>query len=245
MRPLFDITKINNYTRTDKLPFECEQCSNIFYMEKKWVYLRIIKKKKIKFCSTKCAGFSRITAIEINCKQCNVVFIKRLSGLSKSGNNFCSSSCSAHYNNAHKTTGTRRSKLEVWLEEQLTGYFIKLNIIYNTKEAINSELDIYIPSLNLAFELNGIFHYEPIYGKDKLASIQNNDNRKFQACLERGIELVIIDSSGLKKFQAQKGEKYFQIIKTIIENKILELSLEVEPAVSPQQNLSIGVLGGT
>ena len=38
-------------------------------------------------------------------------------------------------------------------------------------EAINSELDVYVPSLNLAFELNGIFHYEPIYGEKKLNQI--------------------------------------------------------------------------
>jgi len=41
-----------------------------------------------------------------------------------------------------------------------------LVIHFNKKDAINSELDIYIPSLKLAFELNGIFHYEPIFGKE-------------------------------------------------------------------------------
>lgn len=59
-------------------------------------------------------------------------------------------------------------------------------------------MDIYIPVLSLAFELNGIFHYEPIYGEGKLLSIQNNDDRKFQACLEHDIELCIINSSEQK-----------------------------------------------
>jgi hypothetical protein len=72
----------------------------------------------------------------------------------------------------------------------------------------------------LAFELNGIFHYEPIYGNDKLAQIQNNDTRKFQACVERGIEMCTIDSSGLKYFKPKSAEKYLRIIVNIIDAKL-------------------------
>ena len=81
------------------------------------------------------------------------------------------------------------------------------------------ELDVLIPSLNLAFELNGIFHYEPIYGSDKLSSIKNNDERKFQACLEKGIELVIIDTSSQVYFKEKTSQKYFDIIENIIDIK--------------------------
>jgi hypothetical protein len=87
------------------------------------------------------------------------------------------------------------------LQEKLTILFPSLDIHYNRKDAINSELDIYIPSLKLAIELNGIFHYEPIYDQDKLDQIQNNDHRKFQACAENGISLCIIDTSSLKYFK--------------------------------------------
>ena len=66
---------------------------------------------------------------------------------------------------------------------------------------------------------NGIFHYEPIYGLEKLQSIQNNDTRKFQACLERGIELCIIDSSSQKIFSEKSSRKYLEIIVTIINKK--------------------------
>ena len=91
--------------------------------------------------------------------------------------------------------------------------------MFNDKQTINSELDIYIPSLKLAFELNGIYHYEPIHGQHKFNQIQNNDNRKFQACLENNIELCIIDSSGLKYNKPEKFKKYFDIIKAIINSK--------------------------
>ena len=71
----------------------------------------------------------------------------------------------------------------------------------------------------MAFELNGIFHYEPIFGESKLEQIQNNDSRKFQACLENGIELCIIDASSLTYFKEKSAKKYLDIITNIIDNK--------------------------
>jgi len=155
---------------------------------------------------------------QVQCKQCDKKFMRQPGQIkqSKSGNQFCSSSCAATYNNTHKTTGTRRSKLEKYLEEQLVILYPKLEIHFNRKDTINSELDIYIPSLKLAFELNGIFHYEPIHGQKKLAQIQNNDHRKFQACSEKNIGLCIIDSSKLKYFKPKNAQKYLDIIIKII-----------------------------
>jgi len=159
---------------------------------------------------------------QVQCKQCNKKFTRQPSQIkqSRSGNQFCCQSCAATYNNTHKTTGTRRSKLEKYLEEQLTQLYPNLEIHFNRKDAINSELDIYIPSLSLAFELNGIYHYEPIHGQEKLAQIQNNDNRKFQACLENNIELCIIDSSKLVYFKPKNAQKYLDIITNIINKQV-------------------------
>ena len=78
----------------------------------------------------------------------------------------------------------------------------------------------YLPKLNLAFELNGIFHYEPIFGESKLDRIQNNDNRKFQACLENGIELCIIDTSSQKYFKEKSSQKYLDIITNLVDSKL-------------------------
>jgi hypothetical protein len=71
----------------------------------------------------------------------------------------------------------------------------------------------------LAFELNGIFHYEPIYGESKWSQIQNNDNRKFQACIENKIELCIIDVSSHVYYKKQSAMKFLSIITNIIDNK--------------------------
>ena len=109
--------------------------------------------------------------------------------------------------------------MEIWIEENLKNKY-NFEILFNNKEIIGSELDIYIPHFKLAFELNGIFHYEPIFGNKKLEQTINNDNRKFQACLEKGIEFCIIDTSGSKKFKPERDKKYLDIIDNILEIKM-------------------------
>lgn len=173
------------------------------------------------FCDYKCAGrYKTLMQCQTkNCKQCGIEVVKTHSEMaaSKTGHFFCTKSCAAKYNNAHKKHGTRRSKLEVWLEAELRKQFPEIGFVFNGKEAINSELDIFIPELKLAFELNGIFHYEPIYGNEKLTSIQSNDQRKFAACHERNISLCIIDTSQLTYFKVEKATVFFNIIKGKIE----------------------------
>lgn len=215
---------------SDYLLFECEYCCSEFKKQKRFLKSYIKQKLNnpkarigsIRYCSKKCEYEKRKSyIIEKECNFCGVlIFTKNhLIKKSKSGNMFCSSSCSAKYNNTHKSKGYRRSKMEIWIEDELKKKY-NFQIVFNGKETINSELDIYIPSLKLAFELNGIFHYEPIYGVDKLNSIRNNDDRKFQACLEDKIELCILDVSGSKKFKPERDRKYLEIIEEIIESKL-------------------------
>ena len=103
----------------------------------------------------------------------------------------------------------------------MTQLYPSIHIDFNQKKAINSELDIYIPSLNIAFELNGIFHYEPIYGTNKLRQIQENDISKSKACHEAKIDLCIIDTSTQKYFKESTSQKYLDIINNIIKERLL------------------------
>jgi hypothetical protein len=198
--------------------FKCTLCNKDFERSKRNAYMSIKKNCK-PFCSKTCFNSFQTTKQQVLCKNCNKAFYKLLNQIKQSKNHFCSRSCSVTYNNKNKTKGNRRSKLEQYIELKLSEIYPNLQILYNNKEAIKSELDIYIPSLKLAFELNGIFHYEPIFGEDKLSNIQNNDNRKFQACLEQNIELCIIDTSSQKYFKESSSEKFLKIICEIINKK--------------------------
>ena len=168
------------------------------------------------YCSWECYR-SVVAWQDVCCLQCGKTFSKRNDQVRRSEHHFCSRSCSATWRNLHKTTGTRRSKLEVWLEERLRERYPNLEILFNAKEAIGAELDIHLPSLNLAFGLNGIYHYEPIHGEGKLASIQSNDHRKFAACAERSISLCVIDVSTMKKFKEKRAFAFLDIVCTIID----------------------------
>lgn len=222
MKTLYTQTEYDNARYKDKLALECFYCKKNFLREKSAIRKILLGQKtksSCKYCSKNCRYEDQITKVTVLCKNCNKIFQKKKNQAIKYTNHFCSHSCSATYSNKHKTTGTRRSKLEVWLETQLQISYPNLGILYNNKKTIGSELDIYIPSLSLAFELNGIFHYEPIYGDKKLSQIQNNDKGKFQACLLNKIELCIIDVSGLKYFKPQKAKCFLDIIESIISMK--------------------------
>lgn len=206
---------------TDLLPIKCDYCGETFYLTKR--HIQKNSQKPSKFCSKNCQKKAATKTVEVTCKNCGKLFYKQYSQYLKTPNHFCSSSCAATYNNKHKSSGNRRSKLEEWLEKQLKELYPSINFLFNDKTAINSELDIFIPSLNLAFELNGIFHYEPIYGDRKLNLIKENDKNKFQLCQQNKISLCIIDTTSQKHFSVQSSEKFLKIIIKIIDENLKEL----------------------
>jgi len=225
MKPLYTILEFNNAKSKDNLSCECYACEKSFSITKHAVQRAMIpgSKNQAKYCSRKCLYNATKTSVLVTCKNCKKEFRKFPSEIKntekRNGNHFCSRSCGVTYNNTHKTHGNRRSKLETWIEKELSVIFPSLEIHYNRKDTIKSELDIYIPSIKLAIEINGIFHYKPIFGEDKLKQIQNNDKRKYQACLKEGIELVWIDSSQLTYFNSKNAQKYLYIIIEIINSK--------------------------
>ena len=226
MKTLYTEEEYNNSKSSDKLLCECLLCKKPFGVVKKLITYELKHNtNRHIYCSDECYYTSRKTSLlnDKPCSNCGCSFKRRPGeiGKSKSGNLFCSQSCSATFNNKNKTHGNRRSKLEIWLEDEITKLYPNLQIDFNKKNTIGSELDIYIPSLNIAFELNGIFHYEPIYGIDKLKQIQENDKSKTKLCHDLKIDLCIIDVSQQKYVKPSTSQKYLDIITNIINDRLL------------------------
>lgn len=133
---------------------------------------------------------------------------------------FCSRSCCTSFKSGLETRGTTRSKIEKYMEKRLSSRYPDLGFLFNCRSVIGLELDIYIPSLQLAFEINGVFHYLPIYGHEKLATTKDNDKSKKERCRRRLIDLHVIDISSEKAFSALSSKKYYDFIVSKIDEKL-------------------------
>lgn len=224
MVTLFTENEYNNSKSTDLLLCECQFCFKSFGVQKKMIKFEL-KHKRTRhiYCSDSCFYKSLSSNNEkFTCLNCKSEFHRKPYQNKKdcSGNFFCNRSCAVSYNNKHKSYGIRRSKLEIWLESELTILYPDLPIHFNRKDTINSELDIYFPTLNFAVELNGIFHYEPIYGIDKLNQVIENDKSKTKMCHDNKIDLCIIDVSQQKYVKPSTSKKYLDIITNIIKERM-------------------------
>ena len=218
----FKITQENfdSLKGKDSIEIECEVCKLTFNRFKRDIIRLVLDKNSpVKFCSFKCQMQVRILSKNVNCINCNKTFNKKNSNIKRSSSHFCSKSCAATYNNKNKTYGIRRSKLEVYLENQLTELYPELEILYSNKTLIGSELDIYIPLLKVAFEIQGIFHYEPIFGQQKLEQIRKNDLEKIDKCKELSIDLIHIDTRVQKTFSKRSSKQFLDKIINVICDK--------------------------
>ena len=214
----------------------CAGCNRNFRRRRKEVTKEIRNHPDHKiFCSRECYDGAR-GPITMSCSNCGKSVVRRayeIRDQSKSGRVFCDRSCAAKYNNIHKTTGTRRAKLEIWMENQLRTMYPDLAFVFNGTNAIDAELDIFVPDLALAFELNGIYHYEPVHGSNRLASIQANDQRKFRICHERGISLCVIDTTGMRTFKPVHAQIYLDIVTRLLNDALTDLQIVGLHGVEP------------
>lgn len=71
------------------------------------------------------------------------------------------------------------------------------------------EVDIGIPSLKTAIEWNGIVHYKPIYGDQRLTEVQQRDAEKQKRASAKGINLIVV--SDLVSTPARVREAFSEI----------------------------------
>jgi len=201
----------------------CDQCRASFFKRP-----CDMRRTKNNFCCLECSRKFQDKRIEVVCLACGKVFFKEQCELRRTKRNCCSKECSKILNKYYKDWGSKRSKLEIAIEEFLKDKFT-FEIIYN-KTSIGYELDIHIPSLNLAIEINGILHYKPIYGIEKLLRVQQIDGEKILECKKRNIHLIVINVSedrNTKSIRTQRTQEVFQIINNRIEELICNKEVQI------------------
>lgn len=190
-------------TRNPPVLFCCETC------RKEFVRYRSLRRGQHSYCSRACVDLHRPRLRRASetvawCEHCGREFAVLARDLRKRTSRgkhiYCSNACSRARLKVH-----RRSKLEVWLQERLTETHPSIDVRYNDRKVVGVELDIYIPSLQLAFELNGPCHYVPIYGVARFAVTQNRDKLKAERCALAGIHLCVVDVSQMGHFTVEKG----------------------------------------
>ncbi len=77
-------------------------------------------------------------------------------------------------------------------------------------------MDFYFPDLNLAIEINGFLHFQPIYGREKLQRIQKTDKEKADKCLQAGIQLCIINVSKEPHLTQNLKDKHWKTVKELV-----------------------------
>jgi len=83
------------------------------------------------------------------------------------------------------------SKMEKYIREELEK--LGHNVIYHEKKLIrdsNLEIDIYLPDLNVVIEIDGISHFEPIWGEAAFKKQQKADTVKSGLILSIGFVML-------------------------------------------------------
>ncbi len=177
----------------------CKECENLFTESVFKLY-----------CSKECKKLST-KPYRRTCNHCNISY-----RAFKSFSKFCSGSCRSKslglHEHAHNKSGLSRSKIELYIEKKLMEDFPELEIKFNDKRTIGSELDIYFPTLKLGIELNGIFHYIPVYGQDVLTKTQNRDSQKLKKCNDLNINLITINLGNCGFTKSYAGRIYNELL---------------------------------
>lgn len=121
------------------------------------------------------------------------------------------------------------SKLEKFILTELLaiGYkvdFHKEQILSNTK----LQIDLFLPSLNTAIEIDGPSHYEAVWGDDALAKNKKYDSKKTSLILGKGMRLIRIKQTGdfsttRAKLVLDKLQETLLLIQNNIQQKLFNI----------------------
>lgn len=132
-------------------------------------------------------------------------------------------------NQAVRETSRTGSKLEKFLHSALLekGYRVephKEQILSNTK----LHIDLFLPQDNIAIEIDGPSHFEPVWGEVALKRAQAYDNKKTGLLLGRGLKLIRVRQT--KDFSKSRAtliaQRLFEAIGKTDQENYLEIGDE-------------------
>ena len=100
-------------------------------------------------------------------------------------------------------TGSKLEKylLDRMLQDNYRVDFHKEYSLLNTK----LQIDLFLPTLNVAIEVDGPSHFQPVWGTDALKRNKTYDNKKTGFILGKGLVLIrVIQTKDFSKAQANK-----------------------------------------
>lgn len=120
-------------------------------------------------------------------------------------------------NAAVREAGKTGSKLEKFLLSKLLSdgwnvEFHKEQSILNTK----LQIDLFLPKINVAIEVDGPSHFEPVWGDDALKRNKKYDNKKTGLIIGKGLYLIRIKQS--KDFSKSRGLLIFSSLKRLLQD---------------------------
>jgi very-short-patch-repair endonuclease len=133
-------------------------------------------------------------------------------------------------NEAVRQSSKTGSKLEVFLFKLLleNGYkaeFHKEQSILNTK----LQIDIFVPKLDVAIEVDGPSHFEPVWGNEALKKNQKYDNKKTGLLIGKGLKVIRVKQT--KDFSKSRagviGDQLVKILEDIKNNKINSTTINI------------------
>lgn len=120
-------------------------------------------------------------------------------------------------NNAVRIASKQGSKLEKYLLNRLIqdGFkvdFHKEQVLSNTK----LQIDLFLPTINTAIEVDGPSHFEPVWGQQSLAKNKTYDSKKEGLILGKGWKLIRIKQQ--KDFSKSRGDLIYKKLIDAIED---------------------------
>jgi very-short-patch-repair endonuclease len=119
-------------------------------------------------------------------------------------------------NMAVRESSVKGSKLEVHIMNNLMkdGYvveFHKEQLLSNTK----LQIDLFIPTMGVAIEIDGPSHFEPVWGSDALAKNKKYDEKKTGILLGKGLTLIRIKQT--KDYSKTRGDLVYTELAKILD----------------------------